>query len=339
MCPASNNRRAVTRMIEVKNLTKDYGATRAIEDVSFTVPTGQIMGFLGPNGAGKTTTMKIITGFMPPTAGQVLVDSMDAIEHSLEVRRKIGYLPESTPLYTDMDVVGYLTFVQRLRGLPKSEHAMRTNRMIELCGLGEMLKKDIGELSKGYRQRVGVAQAMIHDPEILILDEPTVGLDPNQIVEIRDLIKKLGRAKTLILCTHILPEVDATCDRVLIVNRGKIVADGTPATLRAAASGRDRLTIEIKGPSDQVRSALEALPGAARVAPANGADGEPVADGCGRFVVECAAGTDLRETVFAMVRDRQWVMLEMHREAARLEDVFRQLTVGADALSGAGRAS
>lgn len=326
-------------MIEVKNLTKDYGATRAIENVSFTVPTGQVMGFLGPNGAGKTTTMKIITGFMPPTDGQVLVDSLDAIEHSLEVRRKIGYLPENTPLYTDMDVVGYLTFVQRLRGLPRSEHEARTRRMIELCGLGEMLKKDIGELSKGYRQRVGVAQAMIHDPEILILDEPTVGLDPNQIVEIRDLIKELGRAKTLILCTHILPEVDATCDRVLIINWGKIVADGTPATLRAAASGHDRLTVEIKGPPDQVRSALEALPGAARVAKADGADAEPVTAGCGRFVVESPAGKDLREMVFAMVRDRQWILLEMHREATRLEDVFRQLTVGADALSGGGGAS
>jgi ABC-2 type transport system ATP-binding protein len=326
-------------MIEVRNLTKDYGTARAIENVSFTVPTGQIMGFLGPNGAGKTTTMKIITGFMPPTEGQVLIDSLDAIDHSLEVRRKIGYLPENTPLYTDMDVVGYLTFVQRLRGIPQSEHSVRTRRMIELCGLGEVLKKDIGELSKGYRQRVGVAQAMIHDPEILILDEPTVGLDPNQIVEIRDLIKELGRAKTLILCTHILPEVDATCDRVLIVNRGKIVADGTPASLRAAASGHDRLTVEIKGPSDQIRSALEGLPGAARVAKGDGADAEPVGAGCSRFVVESASGHDLRETVFAMVRDRQWILMEMHREATRLEDVFRQLTVGADAQAAAGGAS
>ncbi len=318
-------------MIEVRNLTKDYGANRAIADVTFTVPTGQILGFLGPNGAGKTTTMKIITGFMPPTEGQVLVDNMDAIDHSLEVRRKIGYLPENTPLYTDMDIIGYLTFVQRLRGLPKSEHAVRTKRMIELCGLGEMLKKDIGELSKGYRQRVGVAQAMIHDPEILILDEPTVGLDPNQIVEIRDLIKELGRAKTLILCTHILPEVDATCDRVLIINRGKIVADGSPGQLRAAASGHDRLTVEIKGPSGEIRAALEGISGAARVATADRDGAEPPLAGCARFVVESAPGKDLRETVFGIVREKQWILLEMHREATRLEDVFRQLTVGADA--------
>lgn len=313
-------------MIEVRNLTKNYGPTRALNSVSFTVPTGQILGFLGPNGAGKTTAMKIITGYMPPTEGEVIVDSLDAIEQSLEVRRKIGYLPESTPLYTDMNVVDYLNFVQRLRGIPKSEHANRNKRMIDLCGLGEVVRKDIGELSKGYRQRVGLAQAMVHDPEILILDEPTVGLDPNQIVEIRTLIQTLGREKTLILCTHILPEVEAACKRVLIINRGRIVADGTTSELRAAASGRDRLTVEIKGPEPEVRQALEQVNGAARVAHADDGDRPPADTSTARFVVESAPGRDLRETIFSMVRDRSWILLEMRRDAVRLEDVFRQLT-------------
>ncbi len=313
-------------MIEVRNLTKNYGPARALDSVSFTVPTGQILGFLGPNGAGKTTAMKIITGYMLPTEGEVRVDSLDAIEQSLEVRRKIGYLPESTPLYTDMNVIDYLNFVQRLRGIPKSEHTTRNKRMIELCGLGEVTHKDIGELSKGYRQRVGLAQAMVHDPEILILDEPTVGLDPNQIVEIRTLIQTLGREKTLILCTHILPEVEAACKRVLIINRGRIVADGTTSELRAAASGRDRLTVEIKGPEGEVRQALERVNGAARVADADDGDRPPADTATARFVVESAPGRDLRETIFTMVRDRSWILLEMRRDAVRLEDVFRQLT-------------
>jgi ABC-2 type transport system ATP-binding protein len=326
-------------MIEVRNLSKNYGPTRALDGVSFTIPTGEILGFLGPNGAGKTTAMKIITGYMPPTSGDVLVDSMDAIDYSLEIRRKIGYLPENTPLYTDMNVVDYLVFVQRLRGISRAEHPARTRRMIELCGLGEVLKKDIGELSKGFRQRVGLAQAMIHDPEILILDEPTVGLDPNQIVEIRNLIQELGRAKTLILCTHILSEVEAACNRVLIIHRGKIVADGTTASLRAAASGRDRLTVEIKGPSTEVRAGLEGMPGAARVAPADAADGDSRTDGRARFVVESAPGHDLREAVFVMARDRQWILLELQRDIVRLEDVFRQLTRGSDDAAAGGKTS
>ncbi|MEW5701135.1 MAG: ATP-binding cassette domain-containing protein [Candidatus Zixiibacteriota bacterium] len=312
-------------MIEVKNLTKNYGPTRALDAVSFTIPTGEVLGFLGPNGAGKTTAMKIITCFMPPTDGQVLVDELDALEHSLEVRRKIGYLPENNPLYTDMNVLDYLVFVQRLRGIPFSEHAGRNRRMVEMCGLGEVVRKDIGELSKGYRQRVGLAQAMVHDPEILILDEPTVGLDPNQIVDIRALIKELGRAKTLLLCTHILPEVEETCDRVLIINRGRIVADGTPQSLRAAARGQERLFVEIRGPQDQIRAALEQLPGAARVSVPERAGAD---DGAPRFVIETGGGIDLREAVFSMARDRNWILLEMRREAVRLEDVFRQLTAG-----------
>lgn len=308
-------------MIEVKSLSKSYGTTLALDKISFTVPTGQIMGFLGPNGAGKSTTMKIITCFMPPTAGQVVIDGLDAHEHSLEVRRKIGYLPETNPLYTEMNVLDYLTFVQRLRAIPTSEHSRRNKRMIDLCGLGEVVRKDIGELSKGYRQRVGLAQAIIHEPEILILDEPTVGLDPNQIVEIRALIKELGRAKTLILCTHILSEVEQACDRVLIINRGTIVGDGSPESLRAASQGHDRLYVEVKGPASEVRAALEKISGAARVAPVEG-------DGAGRFVIESSGGRDLRESVFTLTKERNWILLELRREAVRLEDVFRELTTG-----------
>ncbi|MEW5875660.1 MAG: ATP-binding cassette domain-containing protein [Candidatus Zixiibacteriota bacterium] len=320
-------------MIEVRNLIKTYGPTRALDGVTFTIPTGEVLGFLGPNGAGKTTAMKIITGYMPPTDGEVFVDSLDAMEHSLEVRRKIGYLPENTPLYLDMNVLDYLEFVQRLRAIPKSDRPKRVKRMVDLCGLGEVTRKDIGELSKGYRQRVGLAQAMIHDPEILILDEPTVGLDPNQIVEIRSLITELGRAKTLILCTHILSEVEAACQRVLIINRGRIVADGTTQSLRAAASGRDRLTVEIKGPHGDVLAALEALPGSARVEALQNGDGEPVS-GNPRFAVESAPGRDLREAVFTLARDRQWILLELRRESVRLEDVFRQLTRGSETAPG-----
>jgi ABC-2 type transport system ATP-binding protein len=307
-------------MIEVKNLTRNYGPTCAVDAVSFTVSTGEVLGFLGPNGAGKSTTMKVITGYMPPTDGEVLVDGLDVVDQSLEVRRKIGYLPENNPLYPDMTPLEYLSFCQKLRGVPKSEHAARNRRMVEMCGLGEVLKKDIGELSKGYRQRVGLAQAMVHEPDILILDEPTVGLDPNQIVEIRALIKSLGQAKTLILCTHILSEVEAACDRVLIINRGKIVADGTPDSLRAAAQGQDRVFVEIKGPDGAVHEALARLTGATRVAP----DGESRASG--RFVIETAQGYDLRESIFTLARDNGWVLLEMRRESVRLEDVFRQLT-------------
>ncbi len=227
-------------MIRVQNLTKTYGDQHAVDAISFEVATGEILGFLGPNGAGKTTTMKIITCFMPATSGNVEVDGLDVFDHSLEVRRKIGYLPETTPLYPEMNVAEYLEFIQALRQMPISSRNFRMKEMVELCGLGEVMHKDIGELSKGYRQRVGLAQAIIHDPEILILDEPTIGLDPNQVVEIRRLISTLGERKTLILCTHILSEVEAACNRVMIINHGKIVADGTPETLRAGLQGKQR---------------------------------------------------------------------------------------------------
>jgi ABC-2 type transport system ATP-binding protein len=255
--------------ISVRNLTKYYGDQKAIDDISFDVKTGEILGFLGPNGAGKTTTMKIITCYMPPTAGIVEVDGMDIFNHSIEVRRKIGYLPELNPLYLEMNVLDYLEFSARLHGVPTNEIPGRIKEMVHVCGLESVRHKDIRELSKGFRQRVGLAQALIHGPEVLILDEPTSGLDPNQIVEIRNLIKKLGTAKTVILSTHILSEVQATCGRVLIINEGKIVADGTPEQLQQQFRGAETVMLEIKingfDPLKQVFPKLQALASVTKV--------------------------------------------------------------------------
>lgn len=306
-------------MIQVTNLTKKYGATMAVDDVSFTVKTGEILGFLGPNGAGKTTTMKILTCFMPATQGSVTVDSLDVFDQSLEVRRKIGYLPESTPLYTDMNVTEYLSFVAGIRGINKSQLKTRLDAVVTVCGLTEVLRKEIGELSKGFKQRVGLAQAMIHNPDILILDEPTSGLDPNQIVEIRNLIKKLGEEKTVILSTHILPEVQATCDRVLIINRGKLVADGTPDELTSQFHGDEQIQLSVAGTTpDLLRSALTSLPGIAWLEVTAGK--EMLA----RITAE--RGTDLREPLFRCIVNQGWTLLELHRERTSLEQVFRQLT-------------
>jgi ABC-2 type transport system ATP-binding protein len=309
-------------MIRVQDLTKTYGEQRAIDAISFEIEAGEILGFLGPNGAGKTTTMKIITCFMPATSGKVEIDGLDVFDHSLEIRRKIGYLPETTPLYPEMNVTEYLGFIQVLRKMPQSRRRSRLQEMVELCGLGEVMHKDIGELSKGYRQRVGLAQAIIHDPEILILDEPTIGLDPNQVVEIRQLISTLGERKTLILCTHILSEVEAACNRVLIINRGKIVADGTPQTLRAGLHGKQRLLVQIRAAADPaaVTRKLGDLPGAeiaARPAMEAGVVGAEITSN---------KDQDLREQVFRLVADAGWVLLEMRREIQSLEDVFRDLT-------------
>lgn len=306
-------------MIEVANLTKRYGSTTAVDDVSFTVNTGEILGFLGPNGAGKTTTMKILTCFMPASAGRVTVDSLDVFDQSLEVRRKIGYLPESAPLYTDMNVTEYLSFVAGIRGLQKSQLASRLDSILTVCGLTEVRKREISELSKGFKQRVGLAQAMIHDPDILILDEPTSGLDPNQIVEIRNLIKKLGQEKTVILSTHILPEVQATCDRVLIISRGKLVADGSPDELTSQFHGDEQIQVAVAGASvEAFQSALGTLPGVAWLDVSGGP--EVTAK------ITAERGNDLRERIFRLAVEKGWTLLELHRERTSLEQVFRQLT-------------
>jgi len=310
--------------ITVRNLTKYYGQERAIDNISFDVKTGEIVGFLGPNGAGKTTTMKIITCYMPPSAGTVEVDGYNIADHSLEVRRKIGYLPELNPLYLDMNVVEYLEYAARLHGIDKATLKRQLASMIEVCGLKEVRHKDIGELSKGYKQRVGLAQAMIHDPEVLILDEPTSGLDPNQIVEIRNLIRQLGRAKTVVLSTHILSEVQATCDRVVIVNEGAIVADGTPGQLQQEFRGSELIVIELKAqvanPMVDIFPKLQALSNIESVEYGGGENGAH------RFSLFAAKGSDIREEVFRQAVQERWVLLELTRKATSLEEVFHKLT-------------
>ncbi|MEX1276532.1 MAG: ATP-binding cassette domain-containing protein [Bacteroidota bacterium] len=310
--------------ITVRNLTKYYGQEKAIDDISFDVKTGEILGFLGPNGAGKTTTMKIITCYMPPSKGTVDVDGHTIADHSLEVRRKIGYLPELNPLYLDMNVVEYLEYAARLHGIDKATLKRQLASMIEVCGLKEVRHKDIGELSKGYKQRVGLAQAMIHDPEVLILDEPTSGLDPNQIVEIRNLIRQLGRAKTVILSTHILSEVQATCDRVIIVNDGVIVADGTPEELQQKFRGSESIAIELRAqvenPMAEIFPKLKTLSSVESVEYGGGENG------CHRFSLFAAKGSDIREEIFRQAVQEQWVLLELTRRVTSLEEVFHKLT-------------
>jgi ABC-2 type transport system ATP-binding protein len=305
-------------MIKVKNLTKKYGELKAVDDVTFDVHTGEILGFLGPNGAGKTTTVRIITCYIPPTSGWVEVDGLNAFEHSLEVRRKIGYLPENAPLYSEMNVLDYIHFIMGLRGIAKDRFSQRTKEIVEICGLESVIDRNIGELSKGFRQRVGLAQAMVHDPEILILDEPTSGLDPNQIAEIRSLIKELGKEKTVILCSHILPEVEATCGRVLIINEGKIVADGSPSELQSSFQGREKIYLELKTPVEDIKTKLANLENVEQIT-TNG-------DDLKKFIIECTRGVDLREKIFREAVENNWVLLEMRKEQVSLEDVFRQLT-------------
>lgn len=313
--------------IAVRNLTKFYGTEKAVDNISFDVKTGEILGFLGPNGAGKTTTMKIITCYMPPTAGTVEVDGYDIATHALEVRRKVGYLPELNPLYLDMSVTEYLEYIGKLHHLSGAQLTSRMKEMIDVCGLGTVRYKDIGELSKGYRQRVGLAQAMIHDPDVLILDEPTSGLDPNQIIEIRNLIRQLGRAKTVILSTHILSEVQATCDRVIIINEGTIVADGTLEQLQQQFHSAEAVALELKLPSSaslnpmtDVYGKLQALPSVVSVE-YGGAE-----DSLHRFTIRAKKGDDIRESIFRLVVNEGWVLLEMSRKTTSLEEVFHKLT-------------
>jgi len=310
-------------MINVKNLTKLYGEQKAVDDITFEVKKGEVVGFLGPNGAGKTTTMRIITCYMLPSSGTVEVDNFDVHDDSLKIREKIGYLPEHAPLYMDMNVVDYLRYIAELRNIPKTRQKDRIHQMIEVCGLRVELHKTIDQLSKGYRQRVGIAQAMIHDPEILILDEPTIGLDPNQIVEIRQLIKRLGREKTVILCSHILSEVQATCSRVIIINKGQIVADGTPEDLQAGFQGRERLFIEFKAPQNDAKTKLRTLENIEEVR-----EVKSDTPGIKAMQIESSKGKDLREAVFHLAVKEGWILLEMRREVSSLEDVFRALTGG-----------
>ncbi len=314
-------------MIRVQNLTKRYNGTVAVDDISFEVERGEVVGFLGPNGAGKTTTMKIITCYMPPTSGDVSIDDRSVLTDSLSIRRNLGYLPEDSPLYTFMPVLEYLEFVAEMRGLAPGFKEKRIREMIDICGLGEVLGKDVRELSRGYRQRVGLAQALIHDPNLIILDEPTSGLDPNQIVEIRSLIREFGQEKTLILSTHILPEVTATCDRVIIINRGRIVADGAPGEVGGALRGRQRVRLGFAPEGFDPAGAAEALGAVVGVTSVETTGRE---GGLESFVLETAKNADPRLDLYRLAAERGWPLAELHLEKSTLEDIFRQLTIGED---------
>ncbi len=308
-------------MIHIDRLCKSYGPVQALSDVSLSVTTGEIVGLLGPNGAGKTTAMKIVTCYMPPSSGSVSVDGVDVLADPLAVRQRIGYLPEHNPLYLDMSVDEYLKFSARLHRIPAGEHAAAMGKAIHKCGLDEYRHRLIGHLSKGYRQRVGLAQAILHDPDVLVLDEPTTGLDPNQILEIRSLIKELGREKTVILSTHIMQEVQAVCSRVLIINRGRIVADDTADNLLAQRSGKARFHLvlgqeaEAAGVEQTLRSRfqLDSLESRQK-----GSERE--------FVMSALGGEDLRNPLFKLAGDSGWPLLELKRSQNTLEDVFRELT-------------
>ncbi len=304
--------------IRIEHLTKSYGVQKAVDDISFTVRPGEILGFLGPNGAGKTTTMKIITNYLEPDSGDVLIGGQSVRDGRM--KRYIGYLPEHNPLYPEMNVIDFLTWCAQVQDVPAHLIGTRIREMVRLCGLEREKHKKIGELSKGYRQRVGLAQAMIHDPEVLILDEPTTGLDPNQIVEIRALIRQLGQQKTVILSTHILPEVEATCDRILIINRGRIVADGTPQTLRKQAQGHQVLHIRLEeADPDEAVKAIMALPTVA------GVDLLHVEE-C-RLEVQSKPETTSNRAIFDLCKQRGWALVEMVPHETRLEDIFRNLTM------------
>ena len=304
----------------VEHVSKSYGFQKAVDNVSFQVNPGEIVGFLGPNGAGKTTTMKIITCFMPPQEGDVKIGGLSVLEKPEEVKKHIGYLPETNPLYKEMPVIDYLRFVARLQGVPAGRIHGRIVEMVQVCGLVAEKYKKIGELSKGYQQRVGLAKALIHDPEVLILDEPTAGLDPNQIVEIRELIRKIGREKTVILCSHILAEVEATCDRILIINKGHIVADGTAASLRKQAQNKEIVRVIIEeGNRDEIIRGLQGIETVELV--------DPLPDHTHAFEVQSRPGAGSRKAIFRLCVDKGWYLTEMTPVERKLEEIFRDLTV------------
>jgi ABC-2 type transport system ATP-binding protein len=312
--------------IQIKHLSKRYASQAAVDNITFEVKTGEILGFLGPNGAGKSTTMKMITGYLGIGDGDISIDGKSVRRFSDQLKKFIGYLPENNPLYLDMPVIDYLHFCADLQGVATGRIPERIREMVLVCGLNAEKHKKIGELSKGYRQRVGLAQAMIHDPQILILDEPTTGLDPNQIVDIRKLIRELGKAKTVILSTHILPEVEATCDRILIINKGKIVANGTAETLRAQARGSEILKVMIEeGEPPAILAAVETLPsvGKAELPPSI----QPANSHAARIEVQGKLGGTARREIFDCCVKNHWILTEMIPVETRLEDIFRNLTL------------
>jgi ABC-2 type transport system ATP-binding protein len=305
-------------MIRLENLVKDYGTVRAVDHISFEIRDGEILGFLGPNGAGKSTTLKMITCYLSPTQGNIYVDNKNVIENSLEIRKRIGYLPEQNPLYAEMLVYDYLKFVAEIRQVKNFK--ARLKEILDLCGLHGVVQKPIQTLSKGYKQRVGIAQAIIHDPEILILDEPTSGLDPNQIVEIRELIKELGKEKTLIISSHILQEVQAVCDRIVIIHEGKIVADGSTEELKADMNKKMTVKLQLTASTEEIEKMVESL---GNITLKEQKQNNEITD----VVLQFESILDRRPDIFNYVKKNNWVMYEMHRDDVSLEAVFRKLTI------------
>lgn len=310
-------------MIHVENLTKYYNDFCAVDQINLDIHKGEIIGLLGPNGAGKTTTLRMLTGFFLPTSGDIKVRDLSIREDTLEIKKMIGYLPESAPLYHDMLVYDYLDYVANIRGIKKDRKTARIRELSELCGLGNTMHKAIGELSKGLKQRVGLAHALMEDPEILILDEPTSGLDPNQIVEIRKIIRQIGKEKTIILSTHILSEAEATCDRIVIINKGKIVADGNTETIKNTSKGENILNVSLANTDYQnVNEMLASVSGVSDIRQVeNGNGGEMV-----HVQVSYNFEADLREKIYSEIKKTDWVLMDFHQESATLENIFRELT-------------
>jgi ABC-2 type transport system ATP-binding protein len=319
-------------MIEVQNLTKHYGPVTAIRDVSFSVAPGEIVGFLGPNGAGKTTTMRILSCFTPASGGTARVAGYDVFTQSMEVRRRIGYLPENVPLYTDMRVGPYLDFVAEVKGVPRASRRLRVADVMDRCSVTEVQHRLIGKLSKGYRQRVGLAQAIVSDPHVLVLDEPTLGLDPRQISDIRALIRSLAGEHTVILSTHILPEVSMVCGGVVIINKGSIVAQGPIDTLVEQFFPTARVQVQVQGPPAAVRESMRTIPGVLQIY-------EEAGDhSTGTFVVESARGRDVRAEIFHMAAQQKWPLLELRQVGMTLEEVFMRVVAGEESAPPAAEA-
>jgi ABC-2 type transport system ATP-binding protein len=311
-------------MIQVDNLVKSYTGVPVLHGLTFSVQKGEIVGFLGPNGAGKTTTMRILSCYMPATSGTAIVAGYDTYRESLEIRRRIGYMPENVPLYPEMRVSEYLNFRAALKGVPRVRRRERIEKVAETCGIRDVLRKVVGHLSKGYRQRVGLADALIHDPELIILDEPTIGLDPNQIRQVRELIKSLGKAHTVLLSTHILPEVEMTCSRVIIINRGRIVASDTPENLKKMRMGGGETVVEVKAEPSMAQSEFHGIKGVRRIEVLR------LSDGFVKATLFPATDEDLREKAYETVKARGWNLRELTRRHQTLEDVFVQITTEDD---------
>ncbi|MFQ6112815.1 MAG: ABC transporter ATP-binding protein [bacterium] len=308
-------------MIEVRNLCRYYGPIKAIDEVTFQVEKGEILGFLGPNAAGKTTTMRILTCYLPATSGTARVAGFDVFNDAMEVKRRIGYLPENPPLYADMTVKYFLEFVSKIKGVEARDRKKRIEQVMDRTAILDVRDALIKNLSRGYRQRVGLAQALIHNPEVLILDEPTIGLDPKQIIEVRELVKSLAGKHTIILSSHILPEVSMTCERVVIINKGKVVAEDTPDNLTARVKGSEKLLLEVEGPQKQIKEKIYQIKGVTKVEIADGQD-----DGRSMFTIESKVDVDVRQDVARAVVSNGWGLYEMRQMGVSLEEVFLHLT-------------